>query len=90
MFGHRDKSVIQAWADVLKSNSSLIELNLAKNDMRADDAKIFADGIRDNGTLSVFNISDNNIGGYFTNKGTRGEKFQATPAGRSNRQYLDL
>jgi hypothetical protein len=51
MFGRKDKSAIQAWADALKSNSSLVELNLAKNGMRGDDVKIFADGIRDNGAL---------------------------------------
>jgi hypothetical protein len=62
MFGRKDKSAIQAWADALKSNSSLLELNLAKTNMRGDDAKIFADGIRDNGALSVLNLASNNLG----------------------------
>ena len=61
MFGYEDKSGIQAWADALKTNSSLLELNLAKNDMDADDAKIFADGVSANGALVKFDISQNDL-----------------------------
>ena len=62
MFGRGDKSAIQAWADALKTNSSLLELNLAKNDMRADDAKIFADGVSTNGAMTSLSLSANRLG----------------------------
>ena len=62
MFGYKDKSGIQAWADALKTNSSLLELNLAKNDMGADDAKIFADGVSANGAMKNLNVSKNSLG----------------------------
>ena len=62
MFGYDDKSGIQALANAIKTNLSLLELNLAKNDMDTDDTKIFADGMRTNGTLTSLNISGNNIG----------------------------
>ena len=62
MFGYKDKSGIQAWADALKTNSSLLELNLAKNDMRANDAKIFADGVSANGAMTSLNVSFNFLG----------------------------
>jgi hypothetical protein len=61
MFGRKDNSAIQAWADALKSSSSLLELNVAKNDMRGDDAKIFADGIRDNWALTSLDITNNAV-----------------------------
>ena len=62
MFGRSNKSAINAWADALKTNSTLLELNLAKNDMRADDAKVFAGGVSANGALTSLNVSNNSIG----------------------------
>ena len=63
MFGYGDKSGIQAWADALRTNSSLLELNLAKNDMNADDAKIFAASLSANGALTSLDVSKNMLCG---------------------------
>ena len=68
MFGYRDKSGIQAWANALKTNSSLLELNLAKNGMDGDDAKIFAVGVSANRALTLLNISNSKLTwGKYTN-----------------------
>jgi hypothetical protein len=61
MFGYEDMSGITAWAALLKANTSITELNLAKNDINADDAKILAPAIRDNGALSVLSLKDNRL-----------------------------
>jgi hypothetical protein len=62
MFGKRDKSVVTAWADALKVNTSITELNLAENDMNASDAKILAPAISAMKALSSLNVNNNNIG----------------------------
>jgi Ran GTPase-activating protein (RanGAP) involved in mRNA processing and transport len=63
MFGYEDMSGITAWAALLKANTSITELNLAKNDINADDAKILAPAISDNGAMTRLNLSNNDIGG---------------------------
>ena len=61
MFGWSDKSGMRALASALKTNTSLKELNLAKNDMKAADAKIFADGLSANGAMTSLDISANDL-----------------------------
>jgi Ran GTPase-activating protein (RanGAP) involved in mRNA processing and transport len=63
MFGKADKTGITAWADVLKVNSSLTQLNLAKNKLTAKDTMIIAPAISANGALEKLNLSDNSISG---------------------------
>jgi hypothetical protein len=62
MFGNKDKAGITAWADVLKANTSITELNLAKNRINANDIKILAPAISNNGALSSLNLSSNGLG----------------------------
>jgi Leucine-rich repeat (LRR) protein len=62
MFGWNDKTGVTAWAAALKASTSITELSLAKNDMSPDNAKILAGSIRDNGALTVLDVSQNNIG----------------------------
>jgi hypothetical protein len=76
MFGMEDKAGILAWADALKANTSITELNLAKNGIDADDAKILALAISDNGAMTSLNLASNDIGGWFD----EGD-FVATPEG---------
>jgi hypothetical protein len=51
----------QALSNALKGNTTLEELNVSSNDLQADDARIRADGIIDNGALSVTNVMGNRI-----------------------------
>jgi Leucine-rich repeat (LRR) protein len=64
MFGKGDKAGITAWADALKANTSITELNLAKNGITANDTKILAPAISDNEALTSLNLASNSIGGY--------------------------
>jgi Ran GTPase-activating protein (RanGAP) involved in mRNA processing and transport len=66
MFGKKDKAGITAWADALKANTSITQLNLAKNGINANDTKILAPAISDNGALTSLDISDNKL----TNNGS--------------------
>jgi hypothetical protein len=59
IFGKKDKAGITAWADALKANTSITELNLSKNKINADDAKILAPAISDNGAVSVISLRNN-------------------------------
>jgi Ran GTPase-activating protein (RanGAP) involved in mRNA processing and transport len=68
MFGYSDQSGMRAWAVALKANASLLELNLAKNDMNANDAKIFADGVSTNGALEKLLMGANGLKGEETGK----------------------
>jgi hypothetical protein len=77
MFGWNNKTGVTAWAAALKASTSITELSLAKNGMRGDDAKIFADGIRDNGAMTSLNLAGNAIGGHQPRYGG----FIATPEG---------
>ena len=58
MFQYEDKTGITAWAEALKANTSITELNLAKNDIDASDAKILAPAISDNEALTSLDISN--------------------------------
>jgi Ran GTPase-activating protein (RanGAP) involved in mRNA processing and transport len=59
MFGYKGETGITAWAEALKANTSITELNLAKNDIRASDAKILAPAISDNGAMTSLDLSRN-------------------------------
>ena len=61
MFGKKDKAGITAWADALKANTSITELNLTKNKISANDTKILAPAISDNGALLVLSLKGNNL-----------------------------
>jgi Ran GTPase-activating protein (RanGAP) involved in mRNA processing and transport len=61
MFGMPDKTGITAWADGLKASTSITELNLAKNCINKDDAKIFARAISDTRALNSLNLSQNSL-----------------------------
>jgi Ran GTPase-activating protein (RanGAP) involved in mRNA processing and transport len=61
LFGMKDKAGIIAWADALKANTSITELNLAKSGINANDAKILALAISDNGALTSLNLSSNDL-----------------------------
>ena len=65
MFGKKDKAGITAWADALKANTSITELNLARNGINANDTKILAPAISDNGALSSLNLSSNKLTGPY-------------------------
>jgi hypothetical protein len=78
MFGKKDKAGITAWADALKPNTSITELNLAKNKINANDTKILAPAISDNGALTSLNLASNGIGGH---KDGPFSSFIVTPEG---------
>jgi hypothetical protein len=61
MFGKKDQAGITAWADALKANTSITELNLAKNGINANDARILAPAISDNGAMTSLNLASNNL-----------------------------
>jgi hypothetical protein len=61
MFGFEDMAGITAWAASLKANTSITGLNLAKNDMNADDAKIIAPAISDNRALTKLTFGDKQV-----------------------------
>ncbi len=83
MFSKKDKAGITAWADALTANSSLTELNLAKNKLSGTDAAIIGLAISTNRALTSLNISNNRIGALvppdgwetgFNNNGQQGFK----------------
>jgi hypothetical protein len=88
MFGKKDKAGITAWADALKANTSITELNLAKNGINANDTKILAPAISDNGAMTSLNISSNRIGwlsvpdGWETRKSQNGDYQVFKPPGQ--------
>ena len=51
-----------ALAGVLKVNTTLKELNIAGNHLDAEDIKILAPAIQDNGALASLDVSRNDIG----------------------------
>ena len=59
MFGKKDKAGITAWADALKANLSLTQLNLANNNINRNDAKIIAPAISANRALTTITFGDN-------------------------------
>ena len=50
-----------AWADIIKGNTSITELNIAKNHLDAANAKILGPAISANNTLTSLNILQNNL-----------------------------
>jgi hypothetical protein len=62
MFGKKDKAGITAWADALKANTSITELNLARNKINANDTKVLAPAISDNGAMTSLNLASNSLG----------------------------
>jgi hypothetical protein len=78
MFGQKNKAGITAWADALKACTSIMELNLAKNGMDAEDMKILAAAISDMGAMTKFDISSNVIradGGKALAAGLKGNQM---------------
>jgi hypothetical protein len=61
MFGKGDTAGITAWADALKANTSITELNLAKNGITANDTKILAPAISDNGALTNLTFGEKQV-----------------------------
>ena len=55
------KQAMGALGAALKTNTSLMELNLSNCNLSGSDITGFAGDIKDNGTLSIFNISNNNL-----------------------------
>ena len=53
---------MQALSDMLKGNTVLTDLDMSENYMDDTDAKIFSEGISDNGALIKLNIRNNQIG----------------------------
>jgi hypothetical protein len=61
MFGYRDGRGMVEFAAALKANHVLTELNLASNDIRANDAQLLSEGLSGNGALSVLSLKDNRL-----------------------------
>ena len=57
MFGEDDKSGVTAWAEAIKINTSITELNIAKNYIDAGDAKILSPAIGANRAMKKLTIS---------------------------------
>jgi len=55
------KQAMGALGAALKTNTSLMELNLSNCNLSGSDITGFAGDIKDNGTLSIFNISNNQL-----------------------------
>jgi hypothetical protein len=53
---------MQALSDMLKGNTVLTDLDMSENYMDATDAKIFSEGISDNGALLVVSLESNSLG----------------------------
>jgi Ran GTPase-activating protein (RanGAP) involved in mRNA processing and transport len=60
--GSDSPGFIRPIASALKTNTSITELSLSKNELNAEAAGILSEGIRDSGSLASLDISDNNIG----------------------------
>ena len=63
-------------ASMLKTNKTIKELNLAGNKLDAEAARIFSQGIQDNGALATLDISRNFLG-------AEGAKIKQICAGKS-------
>jgi Ran GTPase-activating protein (RanGAP) involved in mRNA processing and transport len=60
--GHDDEPGVHALADMLKSNTTLIEFNISSNSLDEECAQILAPAIKDNGAMTSLNLSDNELG----------------------------
>jgi hypothetical protein len=56
------QSVVTAWADALAVNTSITELNLARNHINANDVTILAPAISNMKVVSSLDLSNNDIG----------------------------
>ena len=70
-----------ALADGLMENQSVQQLHAKSNGLRAAGAQAFGEVLKTNKTLTKLDLSDNEIGGFTTDKGYRSEKFNPTPEG---------
>ena len=55
---------IRPIASMLKTNTSLKELNLAGNNLNAEAARIFSQDIHDNGALVSLSLANNSLGPF--------------------------
>jgi hypothetical protein len=78
MFGCGDKTGVTAWAAALKASTSITEL---KNDIDADDVKILAPAISDNGAMTSLTFGDKQV---FT---MTAEMTEANFSGKLNKSY---
>jgi hypothetical protein len=81
MFGCRgDTTGVTAWAAALRASTSITELNLARNNINADDARALAPVIGNNEALTSLDISDNklNRGAYKGSGHTANDSSYAT------------
>ena len=58
---NKSPDFIRPIATMLKTNTSLKELNLAGNNLNAEAGRIFSEGLHDNGALASLDISNNNL-----------------------------
>jgi hypothetical protein len=59
--GSYDGAGVGALSEMLKANSSLRELNMSKNYLGPEGAKVMSVGLSDNGALSKLDLSRNHI-----------------------------
>ena len=60
--GRGSQEFIRPIANVLKTNTSITEINLSQNELNAEAAKVLSDGIKDaNGALASLDVSNNRI-----------------------------
>jgi Ran GTPase-activating protein (RanGAP) involved in mRNA processing and transport len=62
--GHTGEAGMHALANMVRSNSTLQELNISKNQLDAECAEILAPAIGDNGALTSLNLSSNYLTGF--------------------------
>ena len=60
--GKKDKSGVEALAAMLRVNSTITNLSIAQNKLNANDTKILAPAIQDNGALASVNVMGNKLG----------------------------
>jgi Ran GTPase-activating protein (RanGAP) involved in mRNA processing and transport len=61
-YAYMSEEFIRPIASMLKTNTSITELNVSSNWLNAEAAEILADGISDNGALTSLDVSDTNLG----------------------------
>ena len=73
LFGFRDMSGdVKVFAEAIKSNSTITDLNLAQNNINGGDAKVLSVAISANrAPLTNLDISNNNLGGGYFDDGGR-------------------
>jgi hypothetical protein len=66
---------------LLLADTTLTELDVSGIGFGSEGAVAVAKYISDNGAMTSLNLADNDIGGYYTDKGHGNEKFHSTPEG---------